>query len=83
MMSPLTRMCRVVECFHIFTNITTGLIKRTGVWEEEQAVLLVKYLNSSRPTTFIDIGAHVGMHSLYAAALGYPGNYYLFHYLFN
>ncbi len=43
---------------------------------EMQMLELLQF--STDEATFVDIGAHVGPHALYAAALGYPGEWNLF-----
>jgi hypothetical protein len=39
----------------------------------DQATFFVNELEAAKPSTFLDIGAHVGTHTLYAAAVGYHG----------
>ena len=51
----------------------SGSILSTGSWEKDISkiikMLLNKYVHKS--TVFLDIGANLGIHSLYAAKLGF------------
>ena len=63
-------------CIHPLSvdSFISAELKTIGRWEygigEMMMMELMRF--DPRDVTFVDIGAHIGPHSLYAAALGYP-----------
>ena len=59
-------------------SLISGYVRREGAFEKHvsrtiKALLDVMILNEgTKKTVFLDVGANIGMHTLYAAKLGYP-----------
>ena len=58
-------------------SLISGDVRRKGAWEKHvsrtiKALLDAMMLNEgTKKTIFLDVGANIGMHTLYAAKLGY------------
>jgi len=48
----------------------SGTIKKTGAWETETLINVIKVLNSFKNATFLDIGANIGMYTVLVANMG-------------
>jgi len=48
----------------------SGLLVSSGIWEENLVTHLVRILSTYRQFAFFDIGANVGVYTMYAASLG-------------
>jgi len=48
----------------------SGLLVSSGIWEEHLVTHLVRILSTYRQFAFFDIGANVGVYTMYAASLG-------------
>ncbi|CAM4820071.1 unnamed protein product [Rotaria magnacalcarata] len=48
----------------------SGFIVRTGIWEETLVTRIIRILSTHRQLAFIDVGANIGIYTMYAAALG-------------
>ena len=59
-------------------SLISGYVRREGAFEKHvsrtiKALLDLMVLNQgTRKTIFLDVGANIGMHTLYAAKLAYP-----------
>ena len=63
-------------------SLISGYVRREGAFEKHvsrtiKALLdamtrLTPYNEGTKETIFLDVGANIGMHTLYAAKLGYP-----------
>ncbi|CAF3423693.1 unnamed protein product [Rotaria socialis] len=68
----LLKEYRTTVCAHNIRKDTdvSGLIVRNGIWEENLVTRIVRILSMNRQLSFIDIGANIGIYTMYAAKLG-------------
>ena len=50
----------------------SGLLMSNGIWEEDLVTRVVSILTKHKHLAFFDIGANVGVYTMYAASLGCP-----------
>jgi FkbM family methyltransferase len=48
----------------------SGLLLKSGIWEEDLVTRLVRILSANNRLAFFDIGANIGIYTMYAAASG-------------
>jgi FkbM family methyltransferase len=65
---------RTTVCVHDVKRDSdvSGLLIKAGIWEEHLVTRFVRILSTHRQLAFIDIGANVGVYTMYAASLGCP-----------
>ncbi|CAF3463694.1 unnamed protein product [Rotaria sp. Silwood1] len=65
---------RTTVCVHDAKKDTdvSGLIINHGIWEENLVTRIVRIFSTYRQLAFIDIGANIGIYTMYAASLGCP-----------
>lgn len=63
---------RTTVCVHRVADDTdvSGLLIHSGIWEEESVTRIIRILASRPSLAFFDIGANLGVYSMYAAAAG-------------
>ena len=59
-------------CVHKTADDTdvSGLLIQSGIWEEGSVTRIIRILSSRSNYAFFDIGANLGVYSMYAAAVG-------------
>ncbi|UJR32726.1 hypothetical protein I4U23_020185 [Adineta vaga] len=48
----------------------SGMLVSTGIWEEHLVTRLMRVLSTNRQYAFFDIGANIGVYTMYAAVVG-------------
>jgi FkbM family methyltransferase len=68
----LLNQYRTTICVHNVQRDTdvSGLIIKDGIWEEGLVTRFVRILSNHHQFAFIDIGANIGIYTMYAASLG-------------
>ena len=67
---PLANLIRTTVCVHSTTDYVSQNIMANKIWEEDRLTNLFRVLLREPTFSFIDVGANLGVYTMFAAALG-------------